>query len=123
MNVVTEREGHASAVLLRALEPVENLEGSTRGPGLLCRAMQITKLLNGHDLLSDDFFIAAPTTADRCAIVKRPRVGVDYAGRWAKRHLRFYLKRAGRLDADSDHVPNSRSQTLNTAPKFPTPCR
>jgi len=92
MNVVTEREGHASAVLLRALEPVENLEGSTRGPGLLCRAMQITKLLNGHDLLSDDFFIAAPTTADRCAIVKRPRVGVDYAGRWAKRHLRFYLK-------------------------------
>jgi len=25
-------------------------------------------------------------------IVKRPRVGVDYARHWAKRHLRFYIK-------------------------------
>src|SRR3984957_7264012 len=39
LNVVTEREGHASAVLLRAVAPVENLEGRTCGPGLLCRAM------------------------------------------------------------------------------------
>ena len=38
MNVVTEREGQASAVLLRALEPVKNVEGRTNGPGLLCRA-------------------------------------------------------------------------------------
>src|SRR5262245_23047407 len=92
MNVVTEREGHASAVLLRALEPVENLETSTRGPGLLCRAMHITKRLNGHDLLSDDFFIALPENAAQHTIVKRPRVGVDYAKHWAKRHLRFYVK-------------------------------
>jgi len=25
-------------------------------------------------------------------VVKRPRVGVDYAGHWARRHLRFYIK-------------------------------
>src|SRR5450432_3506958 len=41
MNVVTEPAGHASAVLLRAVEPVENIEGRTCGPGLLCRAMKI----------------------------------------------------------------------------------
>jgi DNA-3-methyladenine glycosylase len=92
MNVVTEREGHASAVLLRALEPIENIAGKTSGPGLLCRAMGIDKRLNGHDLLSDDFFIAEPEREETFTIVKRPRVGVDYAGAWAKRHLRFYIK-------------------------------
>ena|ERR1051325_6618009 len=92
MNVVTEREGHASAVLLRALEPVKNLAGRTCGPGLLCRAMGIDKRQNAHDLVSDSFFIAAPPQRERLTIVKRPRVGVDYAGAWAKRHLRFYIK-------------------------------
>lgn len=92
VNVVTEREGHASAVLLRAIEPVKNLEGRTCGPGLLCRAMKIDKRLNGHDLLSDDFFIAKTNAKESFSIVKRPRVGVDYAKHWAKRHLRFYIK-------------------------------
>jgi DNA-3-methyladenine glycosylase len=92
MNVVTEREGHASAVLLRAIEPVKNVDGRTCGPGLLCRALKIDRRLNGHDLLSDDFFIAAPESTGRMVIVKRPRIGVDYAKHWARRLLRFYLK-------------------------------
>ena len=93
MNVVTEREGQASAVLLRAVEPVKNLEGRTCGPGLLCRSLQIDKRLNGHDLLSDDFYIAEAETPEKISIVKRPRIGVDYAGKyWAKRQLRFYIK-------------------------------
>jgi DNA-3-methyladenine glycosylase len=91
MNVVTEREGHASAVLLRAVEPVKNLAGRTQGPGLLCRAMQIDRRLNGDDLLSDNFFIAE-SEAEKFSIVKGPRIGVDYAKHWAKRHLRFYIK-------------------------------
>src|SRR6266478_5806655 len=57
MNVVTEQEGHGSAVLLRAIEPIKNAEGRTQGPGLLCQAMHIEKRLNAHDLLSDDFYI------------------------------------------------------------------
>jgi DNA-3-methyladenine glycosylase len=92
MNVVTERAGHASAVLLRAIEPVENVHGRTCGPGLLCRAMNIDRRLNAQDLLSDDFFIAEPSEITPFAIVKRPRIGVDYAKHWAKRHLRFYIK-------------------------------
>jgi DNA-3-methyladenine glycosylase len=92
MNVVTECEGHASAVLLRAVEPVKNVEAKTNGPGLLCRAMGIDRRLNAHDLLSDDFFIAEPATAEKISIVKRPRIGVDYAKHWAKRLLRFYIK-------------------------------
>jgi DNA-3-methyladenine glycosylase len=92
MNVVTEREGHASAVLLRAVEPVKNIAGRTQGPGLLCRALEIDRRLNAHDLLSDDFFIAAPETIEDFSIAKGPRIGVDYAKHWAKRHLRFYIK-------------------------------
>jgi DNA-3-methyladenine glycosylase len=92
MNVVTEREGHASAVLLRAIQPIVNVEGRTQGPGLLCRAMRIDKRLNAHDLLSDDFYIARPAIAEKFRIVRRPRIGVDYARHWAKRHLRFYIK-------------------------------
>jgi DNA-3-methyladenine glycosylase len=92
MNVVTEREGHASAVLIRAVEPVSNVAGKTSGPGLLCRALGIDRRDNGRDLLSRNFHIAAAPDPETPAIVKRPRVGVDYAGAWAKRLLRFYIR-------------------------------
>jgi DNA-3-methyladenine glycosylase len=92
MNVVTQPEGVASAVLLRALEPVKNVEGRTQGPGLLCRAMHIDKRHNGHDLLSDEFHIRDSGSHHKLSIVKRPRIGVDYAGHWARRLLRFYVR-------------------------------
>ena len=93
MNVVTERAGQASAVLLRAIAPVKNVSGRTCGPGLLCRAMHIDRRLNGHDLLSDNFYIAsARGQAVRFSIARAPRIGVDYAGQWARRHLRFYIE-------------------------------
>jgi DNA-3-methyladenine glycosylase len=91
MNVVVEPEGRAAAVLLRALEPVQNVAGRTQGPGLLCRAMGIDKSLNGHDLLGDDFYIAPSSRTAPFVIRKRPRIGVEYAGAWAKRLLRFYI--------------------------------
>lgn len=93
MNFVTQAEGTASAVLLRAIEPVKNIEGRTQGPGLLCRAMGIDGRYHGHDLLSDDLFVRrARGPNEPLAIVKRPRIGVDYAGHWARRLLRFYVK-------------------------------
>lgn len=92
MNVVTEREGHASAVLLRAIEPVRNIEKPTRGPGRLCRAMGIDRRLNAHDLTSDDFHIAGSSDPEPLPIVRRPRIGVDYSGHWARRLLRFYIR-------------------------------
>jgi DNA-3-methyladenine glycosylase len=90
MNVVTEPEGHGCAVLVRALEPVKNLEGRTQGPALLCKAMGIDGRLNGHDLLSDTFHIAPAPSPSPLRIVKRPRIGVG-SGYWARRLLRFYI--------------------------------
>jgi DNA-3-methyladenine glycosylase len=91
MNVVTEEQGHASAVLLRALEPVKNIEARTQGPALLCKAMGIDRRLNGHDLTSGELHVADPWDGQPLRIVKRPRIGVDYAGHWARRLLRFYI--------------------------------
>jgi DNA-3-methyladenine glycosylase len=54
--------------------------------------MGIDQRLNAHDLLSDDFYLAKPVQGEPVAVVKRARVGVDYARHWARRHLRFYLK-------------------------------
>lgn len=91
-NVVVEEEGKGAAILLRALEPVQYCDGKMAGPGLLSRAMGITRALDGRDLLSGDFYIAKPLTRQTITIVARPRIGVDYAGHWAKRLLRFYIK-------------------------------
>jgi DNA-3-methyladenine glycosylase len=91
LNVVTEPEGHGAAVLIRALEPVCNLPGKASGPGLLCRALGVDRSLNGADLLGRALFIT-DADAGAISIVRRPRIGVDYAGAWARRLLRFYVR-------------------------------
>ena len=91
MNVVTEPEGQAAAVLIRALEPVQGIEGSTKGPGLLCRALGINRSHSGHDLVGDDLFLAEPDDREPFEVVARPRIGVAYAGEWAAKPLRFYV--------------------------------
>lgn len=91
MNVVVEREGNACAVLLRALEPVRNLNQRSSGPGLLCRAMGIDLALNGHDMESPDFYIAPRPAGEVFEVVARPRIGVAYSGNWAGKPLRYYI--------------------------------
>jgi DNA-3-methyladenine glycosylase len=92
MNVVCARPGVAAAVLIRALEPVENLDPHTRGPGLLCRAMGIDKTRYGCDLCGEELFIEQPAASRRFSTVRTTRIGVDYAGPWAERRLRFFIK-------------------------------
>ena len=91
MNVVTGPEGSGTAVLLRALAPVQGLDASTSGPGRLCRAMGISRDHYGIDLCGDTLWLAsddAPLPAD---IATSPRIGVDYAGERAAKPLRFYI--------------------------------
>ena len=91
LNVVTEPEGHGAAVLIRALEPVSGLKARTSGPGLLCRALGVDRRLSGADLLGDRLYLTDPG-GEAIQVVKRPRIGVDYAGSWARRLLRFYIR-------------------------------
>lgn len=111
LNVVTEAEGVPHAVLLRALEPVSGIEDKTWGPGLLCRAMHIDRQLNGTDLCGDVLWLErAPGASRRPArIATSERIGVDYAGEWARRPWRFY-------DADSSYVSSTPSRALRAGP-------
>lgn len=86
VNVVT---GHGAAVLLRALEPVAGLDGRrTDGPGRLTRALGITRAHDAHPLDAPPLYLAQGAPVTRVAA--GPRIGVDYAGAWAKRRLRFW---------------------------------
>jgi len=108
MNVVCGREGEGTAVLLRALEPTDGLNAMFRnrkaarrevdmcaGPARLTQALQIDRSLDGEDLRrSTRLFIEQLRTrsvAESHIGVTR-RVGVDYAGAWADRPLRFFLR-------------------------------
>lgn len=97
VNVVTEPAGNGCAVLIRAVEPMAGIASKTSGPGLLCSAMGIDLGLNGSDLITGPLRIVESPDGKVGRIVCRPRIGVDYAGAWARRLLRFYL-------ADSAHV-------------------
>ena len=91
LNVVTGRAGVPHAVLLRALEPLGGLTERTWGPGLLCRALHIDRRLNGADLRGDRLWLEHPRAPVRAVrIARATRIGVDYAGQWARRPWRFY---------------------------------
>ena len=91
LNVVTEREKFPAAVLIRAIEVDGEL---IDGPGRLCRALQIDRRLNRADLTTGESI----WFEDRGVLVKKeevgahPRIGVDYAGEWAKKLWRFRLR-------------------------------
>src|SRR5438876_9043512 len=92
LNVVTEPVGYPAAVLIRAVEPLENLDlmrklrnnperetNIASGPGKLCMAMSIDKRLNGESLTGATTSIEA-RKRDPWPIRTSPRVGVDSAG-------------------------------------------
>jgi DNA-3-methyladenine glycosylase len=94
MNVVTETDGVAGAVLLRAAAPVAGLPDLRRpltGPGKLCAGLAITRRDNGLDLTAGGAFYLADDGAPPPRRAASRRIGVEYAGAWAGRKLRFYV--------------------------------
>jgi DNA-3-methyladenine glycosylase len=90
LNVVTEREEFPAAVLIRAIE----IDGTLiDGPGRLCRVLGIDRSLNCHDLTVGRTL----WLENRAMRVKQvdvgiyPRIGVGYAGIWARKPYRFRL--------------------------------
>ena len=87
LNIVTGEVGSPQAVLFRAA-------GDYTGPGKLCRELAIDKRLSGavaepaSGLWIEDRGIIVPDGS----ILTTTRIGVDYAGHWARRLLRFYIR-------------------------------
>lgn len=110
INVVTEREGDAAAVLVRALQPTYGLalmrerRGASigdrdlcRGPGRLCQALDITREQDGADLTvvrgvgdeADGLWVAETGDwAMDSPIATSPRIGITRAVDWP---WRFYV--------------------------------
>jgi DNA-3-methyladenine glycosylase len=88
-NIVAGKTGSGQAVLLRAAEPLGGWQADLSGPGRLTRGMGITRSHQGMDLTGDRLYILrGPKAVPR--IRKTRRIGVDYAGAWKNRLLRFY---------------------------------
>ena len=88
LNVVTEKFGRAGAVLIRALEPVENIKLPTNGPGKLTRALKIDMKFNRADLTKGKLIITGGKR-EKFGIIRAKRVGLSRA---SDKLLRFYVK-------------------------------
>ncbi|MFP4698176.1 MAG: DNA-3-methyladenine glycosylase [Eubacteriales bacterium] len=111
LNFVTEPKGEPSAILIRGAEPVDNIEemslyryGKTykelnsyqknnfmNGPGKLCKALNITKKLNGADLLGEELYVCTDETSQKHKIKEGKRINIDYAEEAKDFLWRFYI--------------------------------
>jgi DNA-3-methyladenine glycosylase len=103
LNVVAGPGTKPEAVLIRALQLDEGIELARRrrgeaaserrlaaGPGNVGSALGVDRSLNGVDLLVGPVHVE-PRGGPAPAISRGPRIGVDYAGEWAARPLRFWI--------------------------------
>lgn len=111
-NIVTQEEGIPEAVLIRGIEPIENIDlmainrfnkpykeltkyqkkNLTNGPGKLCMALNITKEVhNGLDLCGDILYLEEGN-GENFNIVETTRIGIDYAEEAKNFPYRFYIE-------------------------------
>ncbi|CAN5547663.1 DNA-3-methyladenine glycosylase [soil metagenome] len=105
-NIITNVEGLADAVLVRAIEPVEGIDhmkerriffkndpALSAGPGVVSKALGINKNHYGQSLLGEIIWVEdRGYKVDDEMIQASPRVGVAYAGEDALLPWRFRLK-------------------------------
>ena len=102
LNLVTEKSDYPSAVLIRAIEPIEgtdimkknrnisNVGNLTSGPGKLTKAFGIDKNMNGVTLIDSNIYLL-DMGFNSSKICTTSRIGVDYAeDPWKSIKWRFY---------------------------------
>jgi DNA-3-methyladenine glycosylase len=107
LNVVAYSGAAAGAVLIRAIavelgveevrrrrgRPTDPTNRLCSGPAMVCQGLGVDRSLDGHDLtLGEGLWLAAPPAGESVGeIASGPRIGVDYAGKWATRPWRFWM--------------------------------
>ena len=106
INIVCQQEGKPEALLLRAVEPlnefdilfsnrnpVKNIHNLSNGPGKLCSALQIDRTFSGYDLINGtDLYLEKNKNRGKVEIVSSKRIGIDYAEEYKDKLWRFYIK-------------------------------
>jgi DNA-3-methyladenine glycosylase len=99
-NLVCQAPGLASAVLIRAVEPLEGLSVMRRrrggvpdrelcsGPGKLCQALGIKRELDSRKMRSGPVVVRNGEAVAETVISATPRIGITKAADWP---LRFHL--------------------------------
>ncbi len=89
LNLVCEGEGHAAAVLIRALEPTHGIDAMKRrrslddprllcaGPGRLCQALDVAREHDGLPLDAQPFELLPADSPQE--LVAAPRIGISVA--------------------------------------------
>ena len=112
-NAVTRERGHGSAVLVRAVHPIDGLDlmrarrprarrdrDLTNGPGKLCQAMGIVGAMSGGSLRRPPLVIRTGAAVADGDIVVTPRIGITRA---ADLPLRYLLRGDPYLSATPSH--------------------
>jgi DNA-3-methyladenine glycosylase len=91
LNVVCGPENFPAAILIRGIE-VDGLR--INGPGRLTKFLNIDKHFNGLEASarSGMWFEDRGLVVGQEQLANTKRIGVDYAGEWAHKPYRFYLK-------------------------------
>jgi len=101
-NAVTREPGHGSAVLIRAVHPIDGLalmhrrrsrvrreRDLTNGPGKLCLAMGITGAMTGMSLRRRPIVLRSGEPVQDVDVVVTPRIGITQAAEWP---LRYFVR-------------------------------
>ena len=103
-NVVTGAVNSPHAVLIRAVEPFENIEimrtrrgvmkdeNLTSGPGKLCLALAIDTRYKNADLRGGKIWLEDYREISDTEISVGKRIGIDYAGEDAEKPWRFWIE-------------------------------
>lgn len=111
LNLSANKENIPECVLIRAVEPISNLDeisynrflkpyedlttyqrkNLTNGPGKLCKGLNIDRRLSGKNIFGKELYIE-DNKDDNFEIIEDKRINIDYAEEDKDKPWRFYIK-------------------------------